>query len=142
MLYSYSTTSQTVATNGNVVLQSDDIQTGCTVTHEVNNANILLNRKGFYKVDFMANILASTTGTTSTIANLQLFLNNVAISGAIISESVNSTDTDNVSLSAIVKVKPNCCSMTDNVPAILNIKNIGTGSIIVSSANISVTKLC
>ena len=44
MLYTYNTTSQSVAVNGNVLFSTNGIITGSTATHSAGTAEISLNK--------------------------------------------------------------------------------------------------
>ena len=128
MLYTYSTTEQTVAVNGTVVLNTNGI-TGCScISHTAGTGVINVNRAGYYKVTINAS--AANTTTTSGNIVLQLYGNEVAQAGAFATATSDSTaDVQNLSFTTIVRTLPNCCAVNANLPMSLTLVNTGIAAI-------------
>lgn len=138
MLYTYNTTSQTLATNAAINFNNNAIQTGCTATHSIGSTVISLNKPGFYMVSFNAD--AVEAGTAGDV-QVQLIGNGIAIPAAEATiNSASATDIVNPSFTALVRVLPNCCSNTANVPYSLTLVNTGVGATF-SNAALVVTKV-
>lgn len=95
---------QPVPINGLVTFANNNISTGCAISHTQGSSTVVLEKAGLYKVDFDANIL----GTVAGVVTLQLLNNNVAVAGALGSETVAVGATNNVSFSTLVRVNPSC----------------------------------
>lgn len=140
-LTTYTNTSQTVASGGNVIFNLKNDTKSCIIEHINGTAVTTLNKPGWYLVNFTTTgSLVSTTGGTSTF---HLYLNGDLIPGF---EASASAIDDTVVLnfaqtSFLVRVSPNCQAVSDNCPASLTIRNDGA-SIILANANLTVTKLC
>ena len=140
MLYTYNTTSQSVAVNGNVLFATNGIITGSTATHSAGAAEISLNKPGFY----MVTVDATVANPSDAAANITLALydNGIAVNGAEATlTSSGATDLGAMSFTTIVKVAPNCSCASGNVPSVLTVQNIGAAST-VNNAAVTVTKLC
>ena len=137
MLYTYSITAQTAASNSNLNFNVNSVLTGCTVLHSAGTPSIQLKRPGYYMVHFNASAAATATGDVT----VQLNGNGSAIPGAI--STVNSTaatDIGNLSFTAIVQVLPNCCAIQSNSPLTLTVENTGVEATY-SNAAITITRL-
>lgn len=140
MLYTYNTTSQSVAVNGNVLFSTNGIITGSTATHSAGTAEISLNKPGFYMVTVDATI--ANPGDAAANITLELFANGTAVNGAEATlTSTGATDLGAMSFTTIIKVSPNCSCSTANVPTVLTVQNTGVAST-VNNAAVTVTKLC
>lgn len=126
--------SQALAVNNFVAFNTNNVSTGCAISHGVGSSTISLNQPGIYKVDFNANIL----GTAAGIVTLQLLNNNVAVAGALTSETFSVGTTDNVSFSTLIRVRPSC-------PCVTNVANLQvqlqTTAATLTNANVTVVKL-
>ena len=135
MLYTYKAEPQAVAVGSPIVFGQNEVRTGCTVTHEVNDPIVELNRAGLYMVHFNASI----TGAAAGVATIQLVENGQNVPGAVIANTVTTTTVDNVAMTALVRVKPNCCQ-SRNVPANLQFV-VGGVAVTISNVAATVTKL-
>lgn len=134
MLYTYTSTSQAVAADGNILLNTTGIQTGCTAKN-AGNGVLTLNRPGFYMIDF------SGTATGDGAVTAQLFVNGTAYAGATATETGTGTGSVNISFPAIVQVEPNTCNDTNNCPLSITIQNTGVAATY-TNAVVTITKLC
>lgn len=139
MLYTYNNASQTLAQNAPIVFSTNGVAKGCSATHVAGSTAVNLNKPGIYMVQFNADAVESGTAGNLTA---QLQGNGVAITGAeSTAYSGATTDIMNLSFTALVKVNPNCCAITTNIPYVLTVQNTGEGATY-SNAAITVTKVC
>lgn len=137
MLYTYNISPQTVLEDANIVFSTNAIQTGCTATHAVGTGAISLNKPGFYMVSFNADAESAVVGTIQT----QMYGNGVLIPSAEASEySATVNEPVNIGFTALVRVAPNCCSNTNNVPFALTFVN-ETGTVTYTNVAVTVTKV-
>ena len=137
MLYTYSITAQTAASDSNLNFNVNSVLTGCTVSHSAGTSSIQLKRPGYYMVHFNASAAATATGDIT----VQLNGNGSAIPGAISTiNSTAATDIGNLSFTAIVQVLPNCCAIQSNSPLTLTVENTGVEATY-SNAAITITRL-
>lgn len=126
--------SQAIPVSGFVTFANNNVLTGCAISHAQGSSTVTLEKAGLYKVDFNANIL----GTAAGIVTLQLLNNNVAVAGALTSETFSVGTTDNVSFSTLIRVNPSC-------PCVRNISNLQvqlqTTAATLTNANITVIKV-
>lgn len=139
-LTTFSNTTQTVNTGSAVVFTTNYNSNSCTVRHSAGSSAISLHRAGWYLVDFTAT--ASTVATAGGTATFHLYGNDTQIEGFEASQSATA-DTVIMNLSQsqfMVRVSPNCCAVTNNIPLNLTIQNDGT-PVTITNANVTVTKL-
>lgn len=137
MLYTYSNITQNLVSDEIITFSTNSIQTGCTATHAAGTGSISLNKPGFYMVHFNGDISSATTG----LATAQLLANGVEVAGAEASRSVGTEgNISGIAFTAIVRVAPNCCVNTNNVPLTLTVANSGVAATY-SNAAITVTKI-
>lgn len=138
MIYSYSLTPQTLATNEDLDFTINGIKTGCTVTHAAGTPTFVFNKPGFYYVTF--NGVASATAAATDPIVVEFYNGATAIAGALGSELSAAVDTPvNISFSALIQVRPNC-PVIDNTVSLV-VKNTGIEAEYTSAA-ITITKLC
>lgn len=138
MLYTYTNSTQSVATDAAIALNTNAVQTGCTVTHTAGTTAVSLNKTGYYEVHFNADVTSATTGALS----IQMQGNGVDVAGAEATTTVTTaSEISNVSFTAIVRVLPNCCAILGNIPYVLTFVNTGAATASVSNAAVTVTKV-
>ncbi len=136
MLYAYNAASQTVLTGAPVIFSTVGVETGCTAV--LNSGSVRINRSGLYIVH--VNLDAATSGTSGNL-KFQLTQNGSAVAGVSMSaNSASATDLENLAMTAIVRVAPNCCVNTSNIPTTLAVICSGVGATI-SNAAITVSKI-
>lgn len=125
---------QVIPVDGLVNFVNNNVLTGCAISHAQGSSTIVLEKAGLYKVSFNADIL----GTAEGVVSLRLLNNNVAVVGALASETVAVGATSNVSFETLIKVAPSC-------HCVKNISNIQvqlqTTAATLTNANINVVKL-
>lgn len=138
MLYTYTNTSQTVVTGGSIVFNTNAIQTGCTATHTTNTNAVSLNKPGIYMVSFNSDAVESGTAGNITV---QVYGNGTLIP-SVESTAFSGTTTSvvNPNFTALIRVTPNCCASTGNVPYVLTFVNTGVGATYTNAA-VTVTKV-
>lgn len=140
-LTTYTNTSQTVATGGNVIFNLKNDTNSCIIQHTNGTSVVNLNKPGWYLIDFTATgSLVSTTGGTATF---HLYLNGNITNGFEASAS-SADDTTVLNLSQtsfLVRVVPNCAAISTNCPVAVTIRNDGANTIL-TNTNLTVTKLC
>lgn len=138
MLYTYTNTSQTLAINSSIAFNNNGIRTGCTVTHSSGSTTINLNKPGIYMVDFNADGSASVTAGNIVT---QLYANGTLIEGAEASQYSGVTgQAENLGFKTLIRVVPNCCVNTNNVPVELTVRNTGVATTYTNVA-MTVTKV-
>lgn len=138
MLYGYTNSATAVAVNGLLPFNSVGVQTGCTATLAPGTNVVLLNRPGFYKVDFSA-VGANSTATAGAITVAMRTDGNAYPGATSSNSSASATDIANLSFSAIVQVPKECCDC-NNAPTSLTFINTGVAATF-SNIQVSVTKL-
>lgn len=124
MLYTYSTTDQTVAVNGVVALGNNGVSACGCISHAAGTGSVSLQRAGYYRITVNADA-ANTTATAGNIT-LQLYSNGTAYAGAEATQtSESTTDVANLSFTALIRVLPNCCAIDNNLPTTLTLVNTG-----------------
>ena len=139
MLEAY-TKNQSCATGTNVPFNNVTIEKGCTAVLQT-PTTIALNKCGVYmiSVDAYGAVSGSTAGTVA----LQLTKNGVLQPQAISSTSSSGTsDSAAISFQTLVQVEQNncrcnCCTS----PVTLTVQNVGS-PVILTSANVVITKIC
>lgn len=138
MLYTYSTTAQTLSADEKIIFNTNAIQTGCTATHISGTSEIKLNKCGYYMIHFNAD--GANQGTAGNIV-VQMYGNGVLVPSA---EATNyssaTTDIENIGFTVLVQVEPNKCCNTSNVPYVLTFVNTGVETQFTNVA-VTVTKV-
>ena len=136
MISAYNSATQTVATGGAFVFDTNRIVTGCTVGHVPGTSTFTLTKPGYYYVTFNTVLTTDATGTVT----VELQNGGTLVPGAIGSETVTTAgDTKSISFATIVKVPPSCPML--NNTAILTF--VATGiELDASTAAVNITKLC
>jgi hypothetical protein len=138
MIYSYSTTPQTLEADQDVVFTIDEVKTGCTVTHSAGTTTFVFNKPGYYFVSFDG--VASATAAATDPIVVQLYNGAVALPGATTSALSAAADTPvSLSVSTIIQVRPNCPAIDNTVSLV--VKNVGIEANY-TNVGITITKLC
>lgn len=139
-LTAYSTTSQVVSAGSPIVYNTSENSNPCVISYSNGSSTITLKRAGKYLIGFTGTATATeTAGGTITI---HLYKNGNEVNGFEASQTV-ADSTSVVSLSQtpfVVRVNPNCCAVTDNVPTSITVQNDGASATF-TNANITITKL-
>lgn len=137
MVYSYNTNEQNLNTNSIIVFTTDEVMTGCTVTHTEGTGMFVLSKPGYYYVTVTGDF-AATAEETDPIS-IQLYNGANTLTAATASElSTSDTDIVNLTINAIIKVEPSCCIVNNNVR--LNVVNTGVAATAFNTT-ITITKI-
>lgn len=133
MLYTFTTTAQTVEENAPLNFATTGIQTGCVAVRNA-NGSASIDRCGYYMVHFNGSAAASEEAGAVAA---QIYRNGIPVPGAVASaQSSGATDLGSLSFSALIRIEPNCNCNTSNIPAIIEIRNVGVDA---TYANIALT---
>lgn len=136
-LYSEVAGGRLVTNNQDIVFDNKVEQTGCTATANTPTNTIELNRQGFYMVHF--NAVISNDNDVNEFINVVMQNNGVDVESAQAgATSSSTTDIENIAFTALVRVRPSCCSVNNRVR--LRFKVTGSNAI-VYFANVVVTKI-
>lgn len=127
------TANQTVAENGYLPFDTNNLLTGCSIQHTAGSNSVILSKPGLYEVFVNANISATAAGNVS----LKLINNGAEIAGAKASVTAAEGSSYPMAMGTIIRVRPSC-------PAVQNSATIqlqADAAITVVSANIFVVKL-
>lgn len=137
MIGSYSNTSQTVLSGGNISFDINDINTNCSITHAAGTPIFVLKNPGRYFITF--NGAFAPVATDGGLVTVSLNRNNIGVPGAAAScTTTSSADINTLTFSKIIQVKPSCCSV-DNTTA-LSFANV-SGAAVFTSVNVSIWRL-
>lgn len=121
MLNIYNSSAQSVATNGMINYDTDQLNRGIATSHVPGSNIFTLNYPGIYKITFTA---AAASATTDEPITVQLIKNGIAVSGAEgITSSSAITDFQTITFSTLIEVNYMCLS-TNNVVS-LTVQNTG-----------------
>lgn len=87
-----------------IKFDTNNVRTGCTITHAPGSNTVIITGAGVYKVHLTANIVPTATG----VVELQLLRNGDEVDGALASATVVATAVTNVSFETYIKVLPSC----------------------------------
>lgn len=132
MLYLYTGTDQTLDTNDKVAFINYGVTVGSHV-RKGENGTILLTSPGVYEIHFNAD-LANNTSTSGEVST-QMYVNGGAYGGAVATATSSGlTNVQNIGFTALVRVRPNCCVVADNLPAVLSFVNTGVEAVYANAA--------
>lgn len=121
MLNIYNSSAQSVATNGMISYDTDQLNRGVATSHTPGSNVFTLNYPGIYEVTFNATAASATTDEPITV---QLIKNGIAVSGVEGETSSTAiTDFQAISFSTLIEVNYMCLS-TNNVVS-LTVQNTG-----------------
>ena len=138
MIYSYSTSDQTVAVNATILFDDNGVVSGRCSTHSAGTGAFSLNGPGYYLVHFNGDVYAAAAGDVVA----QLYVNGEIYEGAEATTTITTatTEIDNIGFETIVKVLPNCCAIDGNVRATLTVRNTGIEALY-SNASVTIVKI-
>lgn len=137
MIGSYSNTSQTVPSGGNISFDINDTNTNCSVTHAAGTPIFVLKNPGRYFVTFNGTFAPVTAD--GGLITISLNRNNVGVPGATAScTAPSSTRINTLTFSKIIQVKPSCCSV-DNTTT-LSFANVSAAAVF-TNVNVSIWRL-
>ena len=132
MLYTYTSSEQTVAAGGSVVLENNGLTGNCAMINHTAGSTTITLKQGTYIIHFNCDATSATTGALS----FQLYNNDVAVPSALTTNTIaTANDISNFGFTTSIKVFCSCPAI-DNT-ARLTIRNTGANPAIIS--NVAVT---
>ena len=125
MLYVYSITEQTVAAAGPLEFTTLGLVRNRNVIQKT-NTTLQFNCPGTYQVSFNA--------TASAAGEVQLYLNGEEVPGAL-------AEGTSLAFTALIRINPNCCAITDNLPATLQVLNEGAAALTLTNTALTIIKV-
>ena len=125
MLYVYSISDQTVAAAGPIEFTTLGLVKNKNIIRKT-NTTLQFNCPGIYLVSFNA--------TASAAGEVQLYLNGEEVPGAL-------AEGTSLAFTALIRINPNCCAITDNLPATLQVLNEGAAALTVTNAALTIVKV-
>lgn len=123
-----------VTANQSIAFNTNDIQTGTTVTHVAGSTSVNLNKTGIYEINFNAYGVTTGAGTFG----VQLNVNGTTDTSAVSSTTTTEGATAQVAFTKLIRVAPSCACV-DNLKTLTIVYTGSAGTI--SNANLVVTKL-
>lgn len=135
MLYTYTASSQTVASNGAIALQNNG--TGCScINHPAGSTIITINCPGTYIIETTINATSATTGPLS----FQLYNNGVAVHAAIATNTIaTENNVSNFAFTVAMRVRCSCQAIDNS--AQLTIVNTSANEATVSTAAVVIHRV-
>lgn len=129
-------TSQSIVAGGQILLPNINVQKGCNT--KAGNNGVIINKAGLYDVEAFITGLVIGGG----IINLAVQVNGETV-GYLTGEAYSNTgEPATVTVAGPIEINPNCCAVKTNVPAVVTLVNDGANVDVLSSATLSVTKVC
>lgn len=125
MIYLYTNSSQTISENVPISFTTVGLRKNW-ITTQSTEATIQLNCPGIYEVSF--------NGTAADTGIVQLYLNGEAVPGAL-------ANGVSLAFTALVKVNPNCCAITDNLPARVQVLNVDDADLTLTNVALTIVKV-
>ena len=133
MLYTYTSSEQTVAAGGSVVLENNGLTGNCAMINYTAGSTTITLKQGTYIIHFNCDATSATTGALS----FQLYNNDIAVPSAL---AINTIATENniSNFGFTTSIKVFCsCPAIDNT-ARLTIRNTGANPAIISNVAVTV----
>lgn len=125
MLYVYNISEQAVAAAAPIEFTSIGVSKSKLIT-QTTNTTLTINCPGIYEIAF--------NGTASAAGTVQLYLNGEALPGAL-------AEGTSLAFTVLVRANPNCCAITDNLPARLQVINTGDAALTLTNVAITIIKV-
>lgn len=117
MLRAYST-NITATADEPIVFNINKFNTDASIIHNSNSGDVVLQRPGYYEVDF--NISASLTEASTDPVVIQLYANGTAIPDAIIQTTLTEGSYGNLTFNTIIKANPGSMGQTVTLTVVPN----------------------
>lgn len=129
-LRTVNTTAQTIAANGLINFATNDLSTGCAISHAINTANVRL-LKGLYNVSVEVDLQVTAAGDIA----IQLLQDGAAVNGAKATVTAATGSTYHLVIPMTNILVAQACAM---VRSLLQVQLTAAGT--VSNAMLNVTK--
>ena len=125
MMYVYTTSEQTIEAATPIEFTSIGISK-CRNAIQTTETTLTIGRPGIYEITF--------NGTATAAGTVQLYVNGEEINGA------TSTGTT-LAFTALIHVNPNCCAITSNLPARIQVINGGAAAFTLTNVALTIIKV-
>ena len=125
MMYVYTTSEQTIEAAAPIEFTSVGISKCRNVTQTI-ETTLTIGCPGIYEITF--------NGTATAAGTVQLYVNGEEINGA------TSTGTT-LAFTALIQINPNCCAMTNNLPARIQVINDGAAALTLTNVALTTIKV-
>lgn len=125
MMYVYTVSEQTIEVAAPIEFTTIGLSKGRNAT-QTTETTLTIGCPGIYEITF--NGTATAAGTT------QLYVNGEEVNGAA------STGTT-LSFTALIQVNPNCCAVTNNLPARIQVINDGAAALTLTNVALTIIKV-
>lgn len=125
MLYVYSISDQTVAAAGPIEFTTLGLVKNKNIIQKT-NTTLQFNCPGIYLVSFDA--------TASAAGEVQLYLNGEEVPGAL-------AEGTSLAFTVLIQVNPNCCAVTNNLPARIQVINDGAAALTLTNVALTIIKV-
>lgn len=125
MMYVYTISEQTVEAAAPIEFTSVGISKCRNVT-QTTETTLIISCPGIYEITF--------NGTATAAGTVQLYMNGTEINGA------TSTGTT-LAFTTLIHVNPNCCAVTNNIPARIQVINGGAAALTLTNVALTIIKV-
>lgn len=125
MMYVYTVSEQTTEVAAPIEFTSIGLSKGRNAT-QATETTLIIGCPGIYEITF--NGIATTAGT------VQLYVNGQEVNGAT---SIGTT----LAFTALIQVNPNCCAVTNNLPARIQVINDGAAALTLTNVALTIIKV-
>ena len=125
MMYVYTVSEQTSEVAAPIEFTSIGLSKDRNAT-QATETTLIIGCPGIYEITF--------NGTATADGTVQLYVNGEEINGAI------STGTT-LSFTALIQVNPNCCAVTNNLPARIQVINDGAAALTLTNVALTIIKV-
>lgn len=125
MMYVYTVSEQTTEVAAPIEFTSIGLSKGRNAT-QATETTLIIGCPGIYEITF--------NGTATAAGTAQLYVNGEEINGAI------STGTT-LSFTVLIQVNPNCCAVTNNLPARIQVINDGATALTLTNVALTIIKV-
>lgn len=125
MMYVYTISEQTVEAAAPIEFTSVGISKCRNVT-QTTETTLIISCPGIYEITF--------NGTATAAGTVQLYMNGTEVNGA------TSTGTT-LAFTILIHVNPNCCAVTNNIPARIQVINGGAAALTLTNVALTIIKV-
>ena len=125
MMYVYTISEQTVEAAAPIEFTSVGISKGRNIT-QATETTLIIGCPGIYEITF--------NGAATAAGTVQLYINGEQVNGA----TSNGTT---LAFTALIQVNPNCCAVTNNLPARIQVINNGAAALTLTNVALPIIKV-
>lgn len=125
MMYVYTVSEQTTEVASPIEFTSIGLSKGRNAI-QATETTLIIGCPGIYEITF--------NGTTTAAGTVQLYVNGEEVNGAT---SIGTT----LAFTALIQVNPNCCAVTNNLPARIQVINDGEAALTLTNVALTIIKV-